>query len=207
MHIATAAAVYGIAEKEVSGAQRTGAKKVNFGIIYGKGEKSLIGDFEDAGQTAEDAINFINMHKKKFPKVWDWLEEQKQIVLQHGQQTTVFGRTRYYDNKDAADIRAAMNNPIQSSASDLTLLSIYNTGKELRDRGMKSVPLLTVHDSIIFEVWIDEFWDVCYIVKQTMEGLRFDWLKTETLVDMKAGANWGSLRKVDLENHCLKVGD
>ncbi len=203
IHTATAAKVYGIPISEVTKAQRTAAKKTNFGIIYGKTLKSIIQDFLDGGSTEADAKNFWDRHHIEFPLVWQYMADQEKLVIRDGQQTTYFGRTRVYDNKDAEAFRQAYNFPIQSMASDLTLFSIIRTGQVLRSLGINVYPLLTVHDSIIFEVPVEHFWYVSEIVKSIMESMTFPWLVVPIKADLQGGPNWGTLYNVDLEKKLL----
>jgi uracil-DNA glycosylase family 4 len=205
IHRATAAFANEIAEEEVNKAQRTAAKKINFGVPYGKTLQGLKADFVAMGSTEEMAQLFWDKHHEMFPTVWEYMGEQERQVLQNGETHTWFGRTRVYENKGAAEVRQGMNNEIQSSASDLTLISIIRIGRELRRRGMKSRILLTVHDSIIFEVYIDEFWDVCELTKGLMEDVRLPWITVPIIADLQAGPRWGTLFSVDLKNRSLAL--
>lgn len=200
IHRATAAAVIGCTLDEVTDDQRTSAKKVNFGIIYGKTLKGLIEDFGDE----QKATAFYTGHQRQFPAVWRYMDEQKELVVTQGFQTTWFGRTRVYETKSNEEFRQAYNFPIQSYASDCTEISLIRCGQSMRAANMKSYPLLTVHDSIIFEVDLDEFWTVAQMVKHIMESISFPWMRVPMTVDLQAGKNWGSLQDLDMRNFCFK---
>jgi uracil-DNA glycosylase family 4 len=204
IHKATAAKVYGVPLDAVTKAMRDGAKRTNFGIVYGMQLPSLIKKFVDAGSSEQDAKNFWDRHHDEFPLVWKYMSDQEQLVIRNGQQTTYFGRTRIYETKDAEAFRQAYNFPIQSTASDLTLLSIIRTGRVLRELRLGAHPVLTVHDSIIFEVPIDEFWYVAKLVKTVMESQTYPWLVVPIRADLQAGPNWGHLLDVDIDTQTLK---
>lgn len=203
IHRETAAQACGISPDQVTKAQRTGAKFLNFGIVYGMTLPTLEVMFEESGTSAAEARRFWEGHQKAFPAVWRYMEEQKQKVIREGQQTTYFGRTRVYDTKDEEAFRQAYNFPIQSTASDLTLLSIIRTGGVLRQMGRKAYPILTVHDSIIYEVELSQFWDVAYIVQHVMESISFPWIVVPIKADLQAGPTWGDLLNVDMEKKIL----
>lgn len=203
IHRETAAQACGIPADQVTKAQRTGAKFLNFGIVYGMTLPTLERMFEEAGTSAAEAQRFWTGHQKMFPSVWRYMTDQEQKVIRDGQQTTYFGRTRVYESKDQEAFRQAYNFPIQSMASDLTLLAIIQTGKVLRQMQLPAHPILTVHDSIIFEVDLDRFWDVCHVVKTIMESVSFPWIKVPIKVDLQAGPSWGDLLNVDIEKKIL----
>src|SRR5436190_567567 len=217
IHRSTAARVYSIPEEQVNAFQRDLAKPVNFGIIYGKTLESIGEDFILAftlawkaatqfhgwslDQVKAAALNgareFWNGHKMAYPLVWQYMDLQEKIITQQGYQETNFGRRRYYEYIDAAAIREAYNFPIQSEASEYTLFGIVNTAKALRSLGLAAYPLLTVHDSIVFECRIDHFWQVVDVTKSILESQKYPWLTVPLKVDIKVGYNWGRMKKVN----------
>jgi uracil-DNA glycosylase family 4 len=199
VHRAVAARVYGVPLEQVTKGQRSCAKNVVFGVNYGMSEESLIYKFVQAGNTEAEAKEFLRYHKQTFSVVWDWVEEQRQIVQKDKIQETFFGRRRHYQWVDNHMLRVASNYPIQSEASDFTLFSIVRTARALRELGYDAYPLLTVHDSIIFQVLEEQLWDVADVVKHLMEGLDFSYINVPIKVDLEAGLNWGELRKIDLD--------
>ena len=203
LHYETASKAYGIPVEQVSKAQRTNAKMINFGLIYGKHLETLKQDFIDAGSSAEDAVDFYNAHQREFPGVWQFMKDQEYKVIADGQQTTYFGRTRQYDEKNQEAFRQAYNTPVQSMASDLTLISIIRLVKAFKQLGIKAFPILTVYDSIICEVELSEFWKACDVIKDVMESIDFSWIKVPIVADLSAGPNWGELISVDTVNRKL----
>lgn len=200
IHTATAAAAGGIPIEEVTKALRNAAKRLNFGIIYGMHEETLIEAFVAAGNTRAAAEEFLRAHKREFHEVWTWMDEQERIIRSDGQQTTYFGRSRRYAYVDDRAVRQAYNFPVQSTASDITLLSIIRCARALRQGGYASRVILTVHDSIIFEIKLEEFWSATSLVCGIMEGVTFPWLSVPMVVDAEAGNSWGSLHPVDWKN-------
>lgn len=196
LHSQAAAAVFNIPVEQVTPEQRTGAKSVNFGIVYGMSLDKLIAKFSAAGNTEEAAKRFLYLHKNMFPGVWQYMEDQEQLIRVQRFQETPFGRRRRYQDITSAEIRQALNFPIQSTASDFTLLSISRCPQVLKELQLDARLVLTVHDSLIFEVRLDQFWQVAQAVKSVMEGWRFDWLTVPIVADMEAGKNWGKLKKV-----------
>jgi DNA polymerase-1 len=199
-HTATAAMVYGIDLEQVTKGQRRNAKTVNFGIVYGMSWEGLLKKFVAAGNTEEQAKAFYDGHKRTFRKVWAWLDRQEQIIRQTGEQTTFFGRKRRYSEIDNHAVRQAYNFPVQSLASDLTQLSLVRCAKALRQRQLPARVCLTVHDSIIFEVKMEAFWETATLVHSIMSGIHFDWMRVPMAVDMDVGLNWGSLKSLDMVN-------
>lgn len=202
-HKATAAAVYGIPLEKVTGPQRSSAKTVNFGIIYGMGFESLLAKFIAAGNTEEEGRNFYNMHQRTFSAVWKWMAAQERQVRTYHYQETRFGRRRRYAEINAEALRQAYNFPIQSEAAEFTHLSLIRIWHALRQLNLPARIILTVYDSIILSVHPSAFWQVARLVKHLMESLTFDWMTVPLVVDLEAGLNWGHLRKVDLDNQKL----
>ena len=198
-HTATAAEVYEKSIAEVSGAERNNAKHVNFGVPYGMSEEGIVKTFIEAGNTEDAGRKFLSSHKRTFPLVWSYMKDQADIVQEQMFQETYLGRRKRYETVDKAALRQAYNFPIQSTAGELTLIALIRCGKALRKMGLDAYPLLTVHDSIVFEVELSILWEVAAITKHIMENLNFSWLTVPMVVDMEAGLNWGKLKKMNLE--------
>ena len=203
-HAATAAVVQSCLIEQVTKEQRQGAKKVGFGIIYGMGEESLIKSFVEEGNTESAARKFLSDHKTAFPGVWRYMGMQERMIRMQKYQETPFGRRRRYTEVNQESIRQAYNFPTQSTASDLTLLSIIRIYHAMKQLGIQARIVLTVYDSIILSVPMERFWEVARIVKHLMESLSFPWLTVPIKVDLEAGMDWGHLKKVDLENQSFK---
>lgn len=213
LHIISAAKAFGIDPLDVTKAQRTAAKGINFGIIYGrsletisieiqnnyvkmwkKGEifKGRTEDFVMA-QAFRDARAFWDGHKKEFPFVWKFMEDQEKIIATQGYQETLTGRRRYYEYIDADAKRAAYNFPVQSLASDFTQFSIVRSAQALRALGLDAYPVLTVHDSIVFQVKIEQLHIAARTIKYIMENLNFSFMSVPMIVDLEIGSSWGAM--------------
>lgn len=204
VHTATAAKVCGKQMADVTKGERSNAKAVNFGIIYGMSKESLIEKFVAAGNSASQAEAFYYGHQKEFPDVWQWMNQQERIIRQSKQQVTPFGRTRRYGSIDEHAIRQAYNFPIQSQASDITEISLIRLASAFRVNRVNAQVLLTVHDSIIVQAHLDHFWTTADLMHNVMSTIHFDWMRVPMSVDLEAGFSWGTLKKLDLKNRTLK---
>lgn len=194
VHLSTAAKVYGIPHSEVTKAQRTLAKSLTFGIIYGKSEEGIIKEFIKRGNTESEGRSFYEGHKKTFPGVWQYMADQERIIRTIGFQETSFGHRRRYSDFSNRANRQAYNFPIQSTASVLTLVALVRCASVLKKLGYKTVPILTVYDSIMFDTVLEELNDVVKIVKQVMEGIKYDWIIVPIKVDIEIGLTWGKMQ-------------
>ena len=221
LHKATASAAYGIPLEQVTDAQRTAAKIINFGIVYGMTLDSLVKKFVQAGRelakkakrcyTKEDeasagkeASAFYTLHRAKFPGVYAWLDEQERIIRHHRVQETVFGRRRHYTVIDSASIRQAYNFLIQSSSADCLWFSLLRISRALKQLNLDAFPILTVYDSVVLEVKDELIWEVAQLAQDIMQDLGFSWITIPLKADCEIGKNWGSLRKVDFSNKSFK---
>lgn len=196
LHTVTAQKVF--QKEKVNKGQRTGAKRVNFGLVYGMGESSLCARFvaamreyyaemhskavaagEDPNQwiftqTAEQeaqqtALSFLKYHKQLYPGVWAWMALQEQTIRQQGFQETFAGRRRHYYKVGAREVRQSLNYPVQCLASDLCYFALLWSNKEIRERGLDAKFVLTVYDSLIYSCHKDVVWEVAELVKFNME--------------------------------------
>lgn len=199
-HTATAAKAYGIPIEQVSKAQRTNAKKINFGVVYGKTEISLIDDFIAAGTSSDDAKAFLKFHKEVFFDVWKWMDSQEALVRRQMYQDNLFGFRRRYKKIDNHTIRQAYNTPVQGSAAFFTNIALVRIAKAFRELGLPAVLLLTVHDSILAECEVGVMWDVAHTMQYIMEHLDFPFMTVPLVADLEAGYSWGSMKKIDVAN-------
>jgi DNA polymerase-1 len=202
-HTATAAKVFGVSEDSVTKAQRSMAKCVNFGVVYGLGLESLLEKFKAAGNTEDEGRHFYESHKHTFPGVWKFMDEQEYIIRTCKYQETPFGRRRRYAEIDNRAVRQAYNFMIQSTASEFAHIALIRINAALRQWGMRAALVLTVYDSLIFDTPFDEFWETAELVKHIMETLEYSWLTVPIKVDLEAGLTWGSLKKVRLDTREL----
>jgi DNA polymerase-1 len=188
IHTRTAALVFGIPEELIGKKERGMAKMINFGIIYGMGAYGLS---RRLGISVEDANLFINAYFRTYPGVKEWVEKTVKEATEKGYTTTILGRKRYFESVKGADIRAAINAPVQGSAADMIKVAMINIDKVLSNK--KSGMIIQVHDELMLEVPRDELPQVAEIVKKEMEGAIN--LDVPVVCDMKVGENWGKMEK------------
>lgn len=195
--------------EEVTKDDRTKAKAVNFGLIYGKGEYSLA---QDMGVSVEEAREFINAYFKEFAGVKKWLSETEKFVKKNKFVKTLTGRYRRLPGVDSNNraivgdcLRQSVNAPIQSTGSDMTVTSLIRINRELKRRGLQSVIAITVHDSIVADTHIDELEEVYHLMKDIMENPEFEWAKKCPIVaEFEIGRNYGKM--VDFESPAVLEG-
>lgn len=191
IHAATAAEVFGVPLDEVTENQRSTAKVVNFGIMYGMQAWGLA---RDTGMSQGDARDFIARYKERFAGVDSFIAETINTTERDGYAATLYGRRRYLPDilasgpaRQAAE-RAAINLPIQGSAADIMKLAMLDVDRKLRERGLRSLMLLQVHDELIFEAPESELDELQELVVGSMMDV-VD-LSVPLEVEPKAGPNW-----------------
>ncbi len=195
IHQSTAADIFGVPVAEVTKDQRSAAKEVNFGVLYGMGAYGLASRKKISREKAQD---FIDRYFASRPKVAKYLEETKAQARKRGYVETLFGRRRNLPeiNSSNGQIRAqaeriAVNLPVQGTAADILKLAMIACDKGLSDVSPKSRMILTVHDELVFEVPDTDVKKVAAFVKQTMESV-YD-LAAPLVADVKVGNNWGEM--------------
>lgn len=191
IHKATAARVFNVSLEEVNREQRSQAKTVNFGIIYGV---SAFGLAEQTGLSRKEAKELIDAYYETYPVLKQYMEDQIQKAREQGFVETIFGRRRYLKDinsrnhvvKSHAE-RNAVNAPIQGSAADIIKIAMINLHKELK-KSLKTKMLLQIHDELIFDVPKDELEKVKPMIKNTMESAIK--LSVPLIVDIGVGNNW-----------------
>jgi DNA polymerase-1 len=194
IHAATAAAVYGIPLDQVSKEQRSFAKRVNFGIIYGMGAFRLA---RDSDLSVGQARAFIDTYFGQLPQVKHYLDETKQKARQ-GAIFTLFGRRRefpilqhperYNQNVVQGEERVAINMPIQGSAADIMKKAMIDLHHALLARNLEGCMILQVHDELVFEVPDDEVEATRDLAVGIMEGAYA--LKAPLRVNAQVGQDW-----------------
>ncbi|MFA7448974.1 MAG: DNA polymerase I [Weeksellaceae bacterium] len=191
IHKATAARVFNVSLEEVNREQRSQAKTVNFGIIYGV---SAFGLAEQTGLSRKEAKELIDAYYETYPVLKQYMEDQIQKAREQGFVETIFGRRRYLKDinsrnhvvKSHAE-RNAVNAPIQGSAADIIKIAMINLHKELK-KSLRTKMLLQIHDELIFDVPKDELEKVKPMIKNTMESAVK--LSVPLIVDIGVGNNW-----------------
>ncbi|HEX3053554.1 MAG TPA: DNA polymerase I [Aggregatilineaceae bacterium] len=198
IHRATAAAVNHIPLEAVTREQRSFAKSVNFGLMYGMGAFRLA---RESNLTLAEAERFITDYFQQFPGVRAYLDQSLEQVKAQGYIETLFGRRRKfpvfqstskasYQDRQRAE-REAINMPIQGTAADIMKIAMIDLAKRLPDVCPKAKLLLQVHDELVLEVPEDDIERVAAEVVQTMEAA-FD-LKAPLRADAKVGLNWAEM--------------
>lgn len=156
----------------ISKEERTKVKGVVFGLIYGRGTKSLAAEFD---MTPEEAQKFTDAFFEMFPESSAWLKQQEKVVTQVGQVTNTFGRVRRLPEVHSTDnavsamaIRQARNSPIQSLASDVTNFALVRISETFKRRGLKARLLMQIHDEIVAEAPRDEVLSAYNIMYEEM---------------------------------------
>lgn len=201
IHRYVASKVHKISEDDVTDDQRTAAKAVGFGLLYGKGARSLAQDMKCSLEEAED---FINKYFEEFGGVKKWLDETRKKVQEDKYVETLAGFRRRLSGVDSTDravkadsFRQAVNSPIQGSGSTMTIMSIIMINKLFKKLKLKSKLMITVHDSIVADTHVSEIGTVWKIMKNVMEQLPFDWITVPIVADAEIGRDYGSLVKFD----------
>jgi DNA polymerase-1 len=193
IHIATAAKVFHVYSLEnVTRDQRSAAKAVNFGIIYGQ---SAFGLSQNLGISRKDAKELIDNYFLQYTKMKDFMANQVDFARDHGYVETIMKRRRYLADIQSANAivrgfaeRNAVNAPIQGSAADVIKIAMINVHREMKRLGLKSKMLLQVHDELVFDVVLDEKETMEQLVKKEMEAAVS--LAVPLDVDYKFADNW-----------------
>lgn len=192
IHAATAAKVFGVPISEVSREQRSQAKTVNFGIIYGV---SAFGLSNQTTLSRKEAKALIDAYYESYPKLKAYMGEQVDFAREQGYVATVLGRRRYLKDinsrnaivRGAAE-RNAINAPIQGSAADIIKLAMLTIYDKMQHQNFKAQMLLQVHDELVFECPKSELDALKQLVKTEMESAYS--LQVPLTVDMGIGHNW-----------------
>jgi DNA polymerase-1 len=192
IHASTAAKLFKIPLEEVSKTQRSQAKTVNFGIIYGQGAFALA---EQTGLSRTEAKQMIEAYFETYPKLKEYMAEQVSKARQLGYVETILGRKRHLKDINSNNFvvrghaeRNAVNAPVQGSAADVVKMAMIKIQKELEKEKLETKMLLQVHDELIFESPINEVEVASNIIKIEMENA----IETQVplLVEVGVGNNW-----------------
>ena len=192
IHASTAAKVFNVALDEVTREQRSNAKTVNFGIIYGV---SAFGLSNQTNLSRGEAKELIDTYYETYPKLKAYMSKQIQFARDHGYVETVLQRRRYLKDinsrnavvRGAAE-RNAVNAPIQGSAADIIKIAMINIHKKLEEGNYKTKMLLQVHDELVFDAHKDELDTIQPLIKNEMENA-FK-LSVPLDVEIGLGNNW-----------------
>ena len=192
IHKQAASKVFKTPIDEVTKEQRSHAKAVNFGIVYGISEFGL---GEQLGISRKLAKQYIEEYLQEYSGIKDFMEEMKEKAKQTGYVETLFNRRRYIPELKSNNYmvrqfgeRAAMNTPIQGTAADIMKIAMINVYKKLKEENLKSKIVLQVHDEMMLEVPLEEAKKVKQIVKTEMESAAK--LNVPLVADISEADNW-----------------
>ena len=195
VHTATAAQVFGVPLDEVTSAMRSTAKSVNFGIMYGM---QAYGLSRDTGMPRDQARKFIEDYMINFKGVRDYLDRTLRDAVKNGYAESLYGRRRYLPEitssgprRQAAE-RAAINMPLQGTASDIMKLAMIQVAGKLKASKLRGEMLLQVHDELLFESPKTELDDLRVLVQETMESVSK--LSVPLGTEASWGPNWEDMR-------------
>ena len=192
IHKTTAAKVFNIPLEEVTKEQRSHAKTVNFGIIYGV---SAFGLSNQTNLSRKESAELIEAYYASYPNLKTYMNQQVEFARENGYVQTVLGRRRYLKDinspnaivRSAAE-RNAINAPIQGSAADIIKIAMINIHQKLNTQNWQSKMLLQVHDELVFDAHNTEIEALKTLVKNEMENA-FQ-MKVPLEVEIGTGQNW-----------------
>lgn len=192
IHASTAAKVFNVPLSEVTREQRSNAKTVNFGIIYGV---SAFGLSNQTDLNRTEAKDLIETYYKTYPKLREYMDDQVHFARENGYVQTVLGRRRYLKDINSGNAvvrgaaeRNAVNAPIQGSAADIIKIAMINIHQKLEEGNFKSKMLLQVHDELVFDAYKPELETLKSLIKTEMEGAYK--LEVPLEVEIGIGDNW-----------------
>ncbi|MGS2727457.1 DNA polymerase I [Psychroserpens sp. BH13MA-6] len=192
IHASTASKVFNVPISEVTREQRSNAKTVNFGIIYGV---SAFGLSNQTNLSRSESKELIDTYYATYPKLRSYIHEQVDFARDNGYVQTVLGRRRYLKDinsrnavvRGAAE-RNAVNAPIQGSAADIIKIAMIRIYEKLQKEDYKSKMLLQVHDELVFDIYKPELETMKALIKSEMENAYK--LEVPLDVDLDIGDNW-----------------
>ena len=196
IHRFTAAEVLGKSQDEVTSEERSHAKAINFGIIYGISDFGLS---RDLGITRGEAKNYIDLYFSRYPKVKEYMDRMVQEAHETGKVRTMFGRqrelpdinSRNFNRRSFAE-RTAMNTPIQGTAADIIKLAMNQVEQKLEEQNFTSRLLLQVHDELVLEVVNSELEAIEELLRSTMQSVVE--LQVPLIVDVHHAENWALVK-------------
>jgi DNA polymerase I - 3''-5'' exonuclease and polymerase domains len=201
IHTLTASQVFGKEINKIDSETRRKAKAINFGIIYGISQYGLAKQINVSNNEAEE---FLNSYFKKFPEIKDYMKTTVNFCRKSGYVSNIFGRKTHLTGINDKNFnirnfqeRAAINAPIQGSASEIMRLAMIRINKEISNNKNNSLKmLLQIHDELIFEESLKETKKSTKLIKDLMLSVKNSELHSFSiplLVDVNIGENWGEL--------------
>jgi DNA polymerase-1 len=192
IHAATAAKVFHVPLDQVTKEQRSRAKAVNFGIIYGM---SAFGLAERMEISRSEASDIIKKYFEEYAGIKEYMNRSIALARERGYAETILGRRRYLRDINAANAtvrsfaeRNAINAPIQGSSADMIKIAMIGIHEEMQKLKMQSKMILQVHDELVFDAHLDELSDLKAMVSEKMVNAMP--LSVPVIVEMNTGDNW-----------------
>lgn len=196
IHTATAARVWGVSESEVTGQQRSRAKMINFGLLYGM---EAFGLADRLGISQDEAQEQMDAYFDQFVKVKEFMSSVVTAARNQGFTTTLFGRRRYLPELKSDNFRIrqmgermALNAPVQGTSADIIKKAMIDLDAGLRSEGLASTLILQIHDELILECPDEELATAGELVVETMEGVAG--LNVPLKVDLSTGPDLASVK-------------
>ena len=201
IHSLTASQIFNTRIDKVKEDQRRKAKAINFGIIYGISQYGLAKQINVSNKDAEE---FLNAYFAKFPEIKSYMDKTIKFCRKSGYVSNIFGRKSHFININDKNYnvrnfqeRAAINAPIQGSASEIMRLAMFRLDKRLKEqKNKKTKMLLQIHDELIFETSKEEVKRISKIITEEMTGVvnsEHHSFSIPLTVDLNFGDNWGEL--------------
>jgi len=192
IHTKTAAEIFGVSLNEVTSSMRRDAKAINFGIIYGISDYGLSLNIHTS---KADAAEYIRKYFEKYPMVKAFMDSSVKFCRENGFIRSLFGRIRYINDINNTKYvlrqfseRAAMNMPLQGTASDIIKLAMIKISNEMKEKNLKSKLILQIHDELVFDCDKSEIEIVKEIAERNMENVVK--LPVDLKVSIAYGKNW-----------------
>jgi DNA polymerase-1 len=192
IHLSTASKVFNVEIKNVSKEQRSNAKTVNFGIIYGV---SAFGLSNQTNLSRSESKDLIESYFKAYPQLKNYISNQINFARENGYVETILGRRRYLKDINSRNPivrggaeRNAVNAPVQGSAADIIKIAMIRISDKIKLNNFKSKMLVQVHDELIFEIYKPELQKMKELIKKEMESVFT--LNVPLIVDVGMGENW-----------------
>ncbi|WP_373709243.1 DNA polymerase I [Kaistella sp.] len=192
IHASTASKLFDVPLEEVTKTQRSQAKTVNFGILYGQGAFGLA---EQTGLSRKEAKEMITSYFETYPKLKKYMADQVVKAQEMGYVETILHRKRHLKDINSANFvvkahaeRNAVNAPIQGSAADVIKLAMIKIDEQLSEQNLKTKMLLQVHDELVFEAPEEELETVTALIKKEMESAYET--TVPLIVEVGVGDNW-----------------
>jgi DNA polymerase-1 len=180
---------------DIKKAYRRKAKGFNFGIIYGRGARSVA---QELGISEKEAKETIERYFQMFPGLKAWLDSVKEFVRKFSYVRSMFGRFRWIDPDEDKEgwAQKAVNTPIQSAASDIAALTAYRIVQRMYKEGLRAKMVNFVHDSMIIDCPCVEVEEVCRLIKEEVQRIELPeerFLNFE--IDIAVGKSWGECKE------------